>query len=149
VAALGCVVLFLASGSAAARMSANPCQEARLNTPSALTKETHILGAQTTASPDSEHSNACDAFSQASGREAEVYLWPKSQAATALQGILQGSFSGRTVTKKPLGGLGTGAMEYANVPTFTAGAYFVAIFGPTTPSATLVSFAHLVHSTLS
>jgi hypothetical protein len=139
----------LSAGVASAHSASNPCVI------TGLTKDTialnKLLGAGSGASLDGEHPNACDVLSGATGRYGEVYVSPKSQAASLEQEELGVNFNNRPVTKQKLSGLGGAAARYYYktpgdaIVNFTVGSFFIQIFG--TPTM-LIPLAHLVYSKL-
>lgn len=138
-----------AAGVASARSALNPCVITGLIKDSAALSK--LLGAGAGASIDGEHPNACDVLSGATGRYGEVYVSPKSQAASLEAEELGVNFNNRPVTKQKLSGLGSEAARYYYktpgdaIVNFTAGSYFVQVLG--TPTM-LIPLAHLVYSKL-
>jgi len=143
-----CLSAVAAVAPAGARSSVAPCTATGLGTKAMLAKEAKVLGANVSATNDSGHPNDCIVLSSVTGRQAEVYIWPKSQAASAVGGLLGGTFAGQKVKKVALGGLGAGAVSYNGVATFTAGKYFVALFGLNMKPAQTLAFARLVRAKL-
>src|SRR5258708_39678121 len=75
------------ASSAGARFDGNPCVTARLTGKALLAKVTPMIGPGTSTRLDSGHKNECDLFSDKTGREVRVYIWPKSQKASAVSEI--------------------------------------------------------------
>ena len=124
-AATACAAAF--ASSAGARFDGNPCVTARL-TKALVVKVKPMVGPDTTTMLDSGHKNECDLFSGSTGREVRVYIWPKSQKASAVSEIVNGTYSGRKVKTVALSGLGPGATSYNGDPSFVAGNEFFVLF---------------------
>jgi hypothetical protein len=141
------VAAVLVQGAGAHR-SVSPCATLRMTGKTIAAKAGKLVGTGTVAQPDSEHPNECDFFSSTTGHEARVYVWPASQQASAVASLVGGSFAGQTVKKRPLSGLGAGALSYNGVPTFLAGPHFVAIFPVGLSNAQALGVARLIRSAL-